>query len=59
MPLQIDEVNSQVTIDPTVPAGSGAAARVLPTADELARFAQFARRVDCDATRTSARDHDD
>jgi hypothetical protein len=59
MSLQIDEVNSQVTVDPTAPAGPGAAKRALPTADELARFAQFARKVDCDASRTNARDQDD
>jgi hypothetical protein len=59
VPIQIDEVQSNVTVDPPAHGTSPHEGRVLPTAKELARFAQLARHLDLDEARIRARDHDD
>ena len=59
MPVQIDEVHAEVVVDPGDAAREPQTARVLPSAHEIGRFAELARRIAHDAWRTHHRDHDD
>lgn len=59
MPIQIDEVQSDVSVESQGGSSSAAQGRNLPSAEEMQRWMQMARRHAWDDARTRSVDRDD
>jgi hypothetical protein len=59
MPIQIDDVQADVSVDPQGAAAPQAQRRSMPSVDEMQRWMQIARRNAWDEARTRSLDRDD
>jgi hypothetical protein len=59
MPIHIEEVESEVSVESQGASQSAAPARALPSAEEMQRWLQLARRQAWDESRTQSVDRDD